>query len=362
VSATCLVTVYIPPKKQIHLVVSQLQGEIGTASCIKSHRTKLAVQSALTTAIAKLKALKVTPARGLALFAGEVFINGKEDKISEIIEPLINIEKADYVCGKRFDTEELRKSLVDYERVGFVVMDGSSLLLGTISGNKRETLFKKEVELPKHHKKGGQSSMRFARLRLEARQSYIIATCGYIKRIFITDDRPNVAALVIGGFAELKDEMLGKESDHFDKRLKPIIRKVCKLSNSGEEGFTQLIKQSEDILGRVRFLTEQELLENLRTSQEKMDQMSVIGRRDTMECLEMQAIKKIILWEDIPDLEWFSDRSKEFGFEIEVVDNKSEIAAQFVRAYGGVAAFLRYRVDLVTWEDTENLQDDVEFI
>lgn len=44
-------------------------------------------------------------------------------------------------------------------------MDGNGALYATLQGNAREILHKFTVELPKKHHKGGQSSVRFARLR-----------------------------------------------------------------------------------------------------------------------------------------------------------------------------------------------------
>ena len=52
-------------------------------------------------------------------------------------------------------------------------MDGNGSLFGTLSGNTREVLHKFTVELPKKHGRGGQSALRFARLRLEKRHNYV---------------------------------------------------------------------------------------------------------------------------------------------------------------------------------------------
>lgn len=52
-------------------------------------------------------------------------------------------------------------------------MDGNGSLFGTISGNTREILGKFSVELPKKHGRGGQSALRFARLRMEKRHNYV---------------------------------------------------------------------------------------------------------------------------------------------------------------------------------------------
>ncbi len=52
-------------------------------------------------------------------------------------------------------------------------MDGNGSLFGTLSGNTREVLHKVSVDLPKKHGRGGQSALRFARLRMEKRHNYV---------------------------------------------------------------------------------------------------------------------------------------------------------------------------------------------
>ena len=59
------------------------------------------------------------------------------------------------------------------DRYGFIVMDGNGSLFGTLSGNTREVLHKFTVDLPKKHGRGGQSALRFARLRMEKRHNYV---------------------------------------------------------------------------------------------------------------------------------------------------------------------------------------------
>lgn len=58
-------------------------------------------------------------------------------------------------------------------RYGFIVMDGNGCLFGTLCGNTREVLHKFTVDLPKKHGRGGQSALRFARLRMEKRHNYV---------------------------------------------------------------------------------------------------------------------------------------------------------------------------------------------
>ena len=67
----------------------------------------------------------------------------------------------------------IQKRMLLLCRYGFIVMDGNGSLFGTLSGNTREVLHKFTVELPKKHGRGGQSALRFARLRLEKRHNYV---------------------------------------------------------------------------------------------------------------------------------------------------------------------------------------------
>jgi peptide chain release factor subunit 1 len=52
-------------------------------------------------------------------------------------------------------------------------MDGNGTLFGTLAGNTRDVIHKFTVDLPKKHGRGGQSALRFSRLRDEKRHNYI---------------------------------------------------------------------------------------------------------------------------------------------------------------------------------------------
>ena len=120
-------------------------------------------------------------------------------------------------------------------------MDGNGSLFGTLSGNTREVLHKFSVELPKKHGRGGQSALRFARLRLEKRHNYVRKVAETATQIFVPGgDRPNVAGIVLAGSAEFKNDL--SVSDLFDPRLKAIVLSVVDVSygelrgKGGEKG------------------------------------------------------------------------------------------------------------------------------
>jgi hypothetical protein len=110
-------------------------------------------------------------------------------------------------------------------------MDGNGSLFGTLSGNAREVLHKFSVDLPKKHGRGGQSALRFARLRMEKRHNYVRKVAELATQFFITNDRPNVAGLVMAGSADFKTEL--NQSDLFDPRLQAVVLAVVDVSYGG---------------------------------------------------------------------------------------------------------------------------------
>ena len=107
-------------------------------------------------------------------------------------------------------------------------MDGNGSLFGTLSGNSREILGKFSVDLPKKHGRGGQSALRFARLRMEKRHNYVRKVAETAVQFFIAGDKVNVAGIVLAGSADFKTEL--SQSDMFDQRLQAAILAVVDVS------------------------------------------------------------------------------------------------------------------------------------
>lgn len=61
-----------------------------------------------------------------------------------------------------------------------------------------------------------------------------------------------------------------------------------------------------------------------------------------------------------PLLEWFAEKYKEFGANLEFVTNRSQEGAQFVKGFGGIGGLLRYKVDFNNLTSVDE-EDDDEF-
>ncbi len=225
-----MISLILPPKDQVSRVQKMLADEYGTASNIKSRVNRQSVLGAITSAQQRLKLYTRVPANGLVLFTGTILTeDGKEKRLNIDFEPFKPINTSLYLCDNKFHTEALAELLDSDSTYGFIIMDGNGALFGTLSGNTRDILHKFSVDLPKKHGRGGQSALRFARLRMEKRHNYVRKVAETAVQVFIPGgDKANVAGLVLAGSAEFKNEL--SESDMFDGRLKALVLAVVDVS------------------------------------------------------------------------------------------------------------------------------------
>lgn len=153
------------------------------------------------------------------------------------------------------------------------------------------------VELPKKHGRGGQSANRFARLREEKRHNYVRKVAELAVQNFITNDKPNVKGLIMAGSADFKTVI--QQSDMFDKRLQEIVVATFDVSYGGENGLNQAITQSADALANVRFVEEKRMIAKFFEEISLDTGMIVFGVADSMKAMEMSAVEKILLYEEI---------------------------------------------------------------
>ncbi|MES1919833.1 Electron transfer flavoprotein alpha-subunit, partial [Bonamia ostreae] len=192
-NGTSMISLIIPPKDQIPRVSKLLSDEYGTASNIKSRVNRLSVLSAITSAIQILKNYSKVPPNGLILYCGTILNeDDKEKKFNLDFEPFKPINTSLYLCDNKFHTEALHQLLEEENTFGFIIMDGNGCLYGTLCGSTQTVIHKFSVDLPKKHGRGGQSAVRFSRLRMERRQNYVKKVAETANSLFINNDNPTV--------------------------------------------------------------------------------------------------------------------------------------------------------------------------
>ncbi|KAJ0002459.1 hypothetical protein NQD34_007608 [Periophthalmus magnuspinnatus] len=326
-NGTSMISLIIPPKDQISRVAKMLADEFGTASNIKSRVNRLSVLGAITSVQQRLKLYNKVPPNGLVVYCGTIVTDeGKEKKVNIDFEPFKPINTSLYLCDNKFHTEALTALLSDDSKFGFIVIDGSGALFGTLQGNTREVLHKFTVDLPKKHGKGGQSALRFARLRMEKRHNYVRKVAETAVQLFVSNDKVNVAGMVLAGSADFKTEL--SQSDMFDPRLQAKVLKLVDISYGGENGFNQAIELSAEVLSNVKFIQEKKLIGGLWLSRSighllkksksflffdsgrYFDEISqdtgkyCFGVEDTLKALEMGAVEILIVYENLDTMRY----------------------------------------------------------
>ncbi|CAE7460613.1 ERF1 [Symbiodinium microadriaticum] len=304
-NGTSAITLILNSKQDINLTNKMLTEEYGTASCIKSRVNRLSVLSAITSTQQRLKKYNRTPPNGLIIFCGEVLTeaegaDNKEKKLTIDFEPFKPINTSMYLCDSKFHTEPLAELMEDDDKFGFLIMDGNGSLFGTVQGNHREILHKFTVDLPKKHGRGGQSALRFARLRLEKRHNYVRKVGETATQMFIPNgETPNIKGLIVAGSAEFKQD-LTTNTDLFDQRLAAIvIPPLLDISYGGEAGFNQAIELSAETLRNVKFVQEKKLVTKFLDEVATDSGRYCFGIKDTMQGLEAGAVEILIIWEQL---------------------------------------------------------------
>ncbi|GFE55651.1 eukaryotic peptide chain release factor [Babesia ovis] len=405
-NGTSMISLIIRPKDEIPRINKMLADEYGTASNIKSRVNRLSVLGAITSTQQKLKLYNRTPPNGLVLYCGTVITDdGKEKRVSLDFEPFKPINTSLYLCDNKFHVEALKELLESDDKFGFIVMDGNGALYGTIQGSSKEILHTFSVDLPKKHGRGGQSALRFARLRMERRHNYVRKVAENAVLMFITNDKVNVTGLILAGSADFKNDLMG--SDMFDQRLAAKVLKIVDVSYGGENGFQQAIELSAECLSNVKFIQEKKLItrffEEISTDTGKY----IFGAKETIEALENGTVETLLVFEALETIrvvlhnphtgedtviflnneherrdeefkdtknnvdletverklltEWIVENYSNYGATLHFVSNKSQEGAQFQMGFGGIGGFLRYRLDMTEYYDND-LDDDDNFM
>jgi len=404
-NGTSMISLIIPPGDQIARVSKMLADEYGTASNIKSRVNRLSVLGAITSVQHRLKLYTRVPPNGLVIYCGTIVTDeGKEKKVNIDFEPFKAINTSLYLCDNKFHTEALTALLADDNRFGFIVMDGNGALFGTLQGNTRDVLHKFTVDLPKKHGRGGQSALRFARLRMEKRHNYVRKVAETAVQLFLTNDKANVSGLILAGSADFKTEL--SQSDMFDQRLQAKIIKLVDVSYGGENGFNQAIELAAESLANVKFIQEKKLIGKYFDEISQDTGKYCFGVDDTLKALEMGAVETLICWENLdiqrvtlknhatgeekilflnseqekdkthfmdkesgveleledntPLLEWLANNYKRFGAALEIITDRSQEGSQYVRGFGGIGGMLRYLVDFQTLQSYEDDEDEYD--
>lgn len=297
---TELVTVYVPPRRPIFDVISQLRNEAGTASNIKSDLTRNHVQDALSRTVEHLKLFKDTPENGLVIFCGAIptgkGFGTEKIELTSVIPPK-PVQISLYRCDDHFWTDHLREMLKDEKVIGILAIDTSEAGIGILTGDRWAAIDSLTSGVAGKHRQGGQSARRFERLRDNELNEYYHRVADHAKAVFI--DQYNVKGLIVGGPGPTKDNFLKEE--YLDYRLQNNILSILDTSYSGDEGVREIIDkaQKDGILTEFRVMEEKQLVKKFMAEVHSGRGLGIYGIFDVLKALQSGVADLVIVTNEI---------------------------------------------------------------
>ena len=339
---TELVSVYVPAGYEISKIVAHISEEQGTASNIKSKQTRDNVTSALERMIQHLKLYKKTPTNGLVVFAGNVAEReGQQDYRVWALEPPIPLNQRLYRCDKEFVLEPLREMMEDKLVYGLVVMDKREATLAFLKGKSIIPLTSASSAVPGKHKSGGQSAMRFEKLRDLAAIEFYNRIAEYMKENFLPK-LTELKGILVGGPGPTKLDFV--DGGYITDQLKRKIIAVKDLSYTDEFGLTELVEKCEDVLANEEVMDEKKAMNEFFEKLAKTD-LAAYGVDQVMAAIQMGAVDKLLISETMEELkiEEFEAEAAKFGTSVKLISVETREGAQ-LKELGRIAAILRFKV------------------
>jgi peptide chain release factor subunit 1 len=297
---TELVTVYIPPRKPIYDIVSQLRNEAGTASNIKSDLTRNHVQDALSRTIEHLKLYKEPPENGLVIFCGAIptgkGMGTEKIEIYSVVPPKpiqINL----YRCDDHFWIDHLKDMMKDDKVIGILSLDTQEAGFGILTGDRWEVVESLTSGVAGKHRQGGQSARRFERLRDNELNEYYHRVADYGQKIFI--DEYKVKGIIIGGPGPTKEGFLREE--YLDYRLQNNVIAVLDSSYSGSEGVREIIDKvnEQGIMADYRLMEEKKIIKNFISEVYTGKGLGIYGTFDVITSVKNGYADLVLVTDDI---------------------------------------------------------------
>ncbi|MDH7509785.1 MAG: peptide chain release factor aRF-1 [Methanolinea sp.] len=295
-SGTELISLYIPPDKQIHDVVAQLRDEFGQCANIKSKQTRTNVQSAISSILARLKYYKTPPPNGMAIFCGTIQLQGdRTDLECTIIEPPEPLNLYMYRCSSVFELEPLQQMLEEKNVYGLLVLDRREAYWGFLRGNRIEPVGGVTSTVPGKQRKGGQSSVRFQRLREIAIHEFYTKIGERASAIFLAekDFFERFRGVLIGGPSPTKEEFEAGQYLHHE--IQKRIIGLFDVAYTNESGLAELVDAARDALKGVEVIKEKELMNRFLKELVKENGLAAYGEESVRKNLATGSVDTLLL-------------------------------------------------------------------
>ncbi len=294
---TELVSVYIPPDRQISDVVKHMREELSQSANIKSKQTKKNVQSAIEVIMQRMKLFPKPPEKGLVLFVGMIPRGGPGTEKMEtyVFEPPETVQTYIYHCNSEFYLEPLQEILAEKDVYALAVIDRKEATLALLRGKRIDIIKHLTSGVPGKHKAGGQSQRRFDRLIDLAAHEFLKRIGDHMNDAYLTI--PDLKGVIIGGPGHTKEEFV--EGDYLHHEIKQKIITTVDTSYTGEFGIREVMDKSMDVLTEIDVMREKKLMQRFLHELIDEDGLASYGEAEVRRNLQVGAVEVLLLSEDL---------------------------------------------------------------
>ena len=223
-----------------------------------------------------------------------------------LFEPPKKISKSFYVCDKRFHLDSILEMYKEEHVNGIVFVDGESYSFYMVfkSGDHMESkkILSDEVDLAKRHRKGGQSQLRFSRLRDISENNYITKLSELIIKVFMADNNTTylIERLIIAGPSKKKHLLAENElvQQFFHGKIQ-----IVTTSNLNEQTIYEIINQSRNIFDTQKLEQETKIIDEINDLIITNPDILVFGQDEINEGYQSHELQKVIINDSDTDLE-----------------------------------------------------------
>lgn len=324
-SHTELITIYVPPGKQISDALNLLRDEYGTASNIKSNVTRKNVLDAIVKAQQKLKLFKDPGEKGIVIFCGALPQEGggpgTERMESYVIVPPEPIRIFLYRCDSRFHTEHLQEMLREKETYGILLVDASEATIATLQGKRLEIVRQMHSGVAGKTRAGGQSARRYERLRDMQLNEYFTRVGAHANETFLPID--TLKGIIVGGPGPTKYDF--EKGDYLNYQLKNKIIDTVDTAYVEEQGVKEVVDKAPEIMRKVRYIEEREIMQKFLYEVGHDTGMITYGEAEVRRLLQAGAVRTLIMSESL-DLVRVTVKCGACGYEEQHTIKSQEVA------------------------------------
>ncbi|MEZ7994102.1 MAG: peptide chain release factor aRF-1 [Candidatus Poseidoniales archaeon] len=384
---TELVSIIIPPDRQVSDARQLLQNEHGQAANIKSKGTRKNVQGAIDSALSSLSKVKNAGENGIALFVGSIIVGNNRNRMINVLvenppQPLLSFR---YRCDSTFELTQLEDMLIDRKSYGLFVIDRSEAAFGIATGKRIHVQEHLVSNIMGKHRQGGQSAQRFERLIEEAAHKFFKRASEHACDYWLPN-LENIQAIIVGGPGATKDFVV--KNDYFHHEIVKIIAKTTfDVGYSNESGIRELVGNAGQMMGEIELDAERKVMDVFLSELIKTHPKATYGQQMVKQALDQGAVQKLLISEALrkntitlqcggcrhqwkitigrmeampncPSCDVSGDKAKELenvslidelsvmavksNTELVYISVDTEEGSQLMQGFGGLAAILRY--------------------